>query len=61
MIANYCRNNNILKPDENNLLIYNKGDYFLFHPKDNPLKKNYAADSTIASIISIMSCDKQKS
>lgn len=61
MIANYCRNNNILKPDENNLLIYNKGDYFLFHPKDNPLKKNYEADSTIASIISIMSCDKQKS
>lgn len=57
MTADYCRNNNIPKPDKNNLLIYNKGDYFLFHPKDNPLKKNYEADSTIESIITIMSCD----
>lgn len=55
MIANYCRNNNIPKPDKNNLLIYNKGNYFFFHPKDNPLKKNYEVDSTIGSIISIMS------
>lgn len=57
MIANYCRNNNIPKPSKNKLLIYNEGDYFLFHPKDNPLKKHYEVDSTIKSIISIMSCD----
>lgn len=54
MFIDYCRSINIPKPDKNNLLIYNERDYFLFHPKDNPLKKNYEADSTIASIISIM-------
>ena len=55
MIASYCRNNNIPKPNENKLLIYNEGNYFFFNPKDNPLKKNYEVDSTIESIISIMS------
>ena len=54
MSTNYCRSLNIPKLDKNNLLIYNEGDYFLFHPKDNPLKKNYEVDSTIESIISIM-------
>lgn len=57
MLIDYCRSINIQKPDENNLLIYNEGNYFLFHPKDNPLKKNYEADSTIESIITIMSCN----
>ena len=52
--TNYCRRLNIPKLDKNNLLIYNEGDYFLFHPKDNPLKKHYELDSTIESIISIM-------
>ena len=52
--TNYCKSLNIPKLDKNNLLIYNKGDYFLFYPKDNPLKKNYEVDSTIESIISIM-------
>ena len=32
MIASYCRNNNIPKSSKNKLLIYNKGDYFLFFP-----------------------------
>ena len=54
MIASYCRNNDIPKPSKNKLLIYNEGDYFFFHPKDNPLKKNYEVDSIIESIISIM-------
>ena len=54
MSTNYCRSLNIPKLDKNNLLIYNEGDYFLFHPKDNPLKKHYELDSTIESIISIM-------
>ena len=55
MIASYCRSINIPKPSKSNLLIYNEGDYFLFHPKDNPLKKHSKVDSTIESIISIMS------
>ena len=30
MIANYCRNNNIPKPNKSNLVIYNEGDCFCF-------------------------------
>lgn len=57
MLIDYCKSLNIPKLDKNKLLIYNKGNYFFFHPEDNPLKKTYKSDSTIESIISIMSCD----